>query len=333
MNQENWKFILAYLSDQENEEKKRMLADWLAKDPLHQQQLDQALWLWKETAVTPENEEWKDSFQAIQNSITPEPVPHTTRLWSILAFSSVAAAVICALFVLFYKQEVPAGKTLTAWLSKTADAGKVIKVMLPDSTEIWLNSGSRISYPENLQHAALRTVRLTGEAFFKVKRDPKHPFIVHSLNLQTRVLGTSFNIRAWAGHTAEVTVLTGKVAVSKDSAGQQSMVIHLLPGQKAVYDHRSAALSLQQVEEAALSTSWTTGKMEFEQLPLKEVFETIERRYAVHIISSDIDKGCKLTAHFNNVSLTEVLNTLQLTLGIHYTINNNNIHIKGGTCN
>lgn len=366
MDQENWELILAYLSAQENPDKKQKINEWLAKDPLHQQQLDQAMWLWKETASAPKNEEWKESFQTIQNVIqstnlqpaisggqsedfqsgqlptaslqsAQSPASYTakktTRLWPVAAFSSAAALLICALFIFLYKNQTPVQLSAVTWVSKTAVPGKILDVLLPDSTEIWLNSGSTISYPQNLKHAALRTVKLKGEAFFKVKRDPRHPFVVHSLNLQTRVLGTSFNIRDWAGHNAEVTVLTGKVAVSKGAAGSSSAAIHLLPGQKALYEVNSSRLSLQNADEAALATSWITGKMVFEQAPLKEVFETISRRYAVQLIAADSYKDCKLTANFNNVSLTEVLKTLRMTLGIQYTINQNTIHIKGGTCN
>lgn len=348
MDQENWELILAYLSDQENPDKKKQINEWLAKDPLHQQQLDQACWLWKETVSVPQNNEWQDSFEAIQNIIQSQNIQQeisnsatakadkgkkTIRLWPYAAFTSVAAAVICALFVFLYKNQAPAKIIPVTWVSKTAVPGKILDVLLPDSTEIWLNSGSTISYPENLNHASLRTVKLKGEAFFKVKRDPQHPFIVHSSNIQTRVLGTSFNIRDWAGHHAEVTVLTGKVAVSKDSAGRQTAVIHLLPNQKAVYEAGSSSLLLRNIDEAALAANWITGKMVFEQLPLKEVFETIARKYAVQIITKESYKDCKLTAHFNNVSLPEVLKTLSLTLGIHYSIHQNIVHIKGGTCN
>jgi len=334
MNQENWKIILDYLSDQEDVEKKKLLNEWLVKDPLHQQELEQAMWLWKQTAAIPVNDEWKDSFQVIQKTVQNQTHKNTVKLWPKLAFASaVAAAVIAGLFIFLYQSTSHTPPTLVTWISKTAKPGKMLNVHLPDSSEIWLNSGSSISYPENLKHAMIRTVKLKGEAFFKVKRDPAHPFVVKSLNLQTRVLGTSFNIRAWPGYNAEVTVLTGKVAVSKDSAGRQSAAIHLLPNQKAVYQQNSAVLSLQNIDEATLATSWTTGRMEFDQLPLKEVFETIERKYAVQLVTTQTYKNCKLTAHFRNISLTEVLKTLELTLGIHYTINNNIIYIKGGTCN
>ncbi|RAJ35766.1 FecR family protein [Pedobacter cryoconitis] len=338
MDQENWKFVIAYLAAKENnsgdvqeiERQEKKIQEWLSKDPGHQQELEQALWLWENTSVLPENEQWRESFSTIQASLIQE-VPQKTikfKFW----LAAVAAIAAITLFSLFYKVQQPVlQQTSIAWITKSASSGKIINVILPDSTQIWLNSGSSISYPENLRHADLRTVRLKGEAFFKVKRDPAHPFVVYSLNIQTRVLGTSFNIRAWQGHQTEVTVLTGKVAVSRDSAGIQSAAIHLLPNQKAIAN--PAKLQLENVEDGRTATSWTEGKMVFDQLPVKEVFEALERKYAVKVIADQSFKDCKLTAKFNNVSLNEVLQTIQLSLDIHYTINKQTIYIKGGKCN
>jgi transmembrane sensor len=332
MDQETWKFVLDYLSAKENarddvqqiEQKEKNIQEWLSKDPGHRQELERAVWLWKNTSAPPENEEWQESFSTIQTSLLQE-VPQKTikfKLW-LSAAAAVFAAI--ALFTLFYKVQQPVlQNTGIAWITKSAGSGKVINVRLPDSTEVWLNSGSSISFPKNLQHASLRTVRLKGEAFFKVKRDPQHPFVVHSLNIRTRVLGTSFNISAWEGRQTEVTVLTGKVAVSRDSAGRQSSAIHLLPNQKAVYDLNPAKLYLENVEDGRTSMGWTEGK---------DVFEVLERKYAVKIIADQSFKGCKLTAKFDQVSLNEVLQTLQATLAIHYTINKQTIYIKGGKCN
>ncbi|MBB6271639.1 ferric-dicitrate binding protein FerR (iron transport regulator) [Pedobacter cryoconitis] len=342
MDQETWKFILAYLSDQENAERKQQLNEWLAKDPLHQQKFEQAKLLWQDTAIIQEDEQWKESFKTIREAVKPvvnknvQPVLNKKALWLKLWPITAAAAISGAiLFVFLFKTHEPVSTAVnpTTWILKTAEPGEIKKVILPDSTEIWLNAGSSVRFPENLKHAAIRTVSLTGEAFFKVKKDPLHPFVVQSSILRTRVLGTSFNIRAWAGHNAEVTVLTGKVAVSKDSAGIQTAMVHLLPNQKAVYNIHSALLKKENAADTESAVSWTTGKMVFDQLPVKEVLETISRRYGVEIMTKDSFDGCKLTARFNNVSLTEVMKTLKLTLDIHYTINQHTIYIKGGKCN
>jgi len=340
MDQETWKFVLDYLSAKENakgndqkfEHKEKKIQEWLSKDPKNRQDLEQALWLWEHTSAPLENEEWKAGFNAVKTALLTEPPRKTAKFKVWMAAAAIFAAIV--MFTFFYKVQQPVSTHAEiSWITKSARPGKMINIMLPDSTEILLNSGSSISFPENLKHAGLRTVKLKGEAFFKVKRDPRHPFVVYSLNIQTRVLGTSFNIRAWEGHRAEVTVLTGKVAVSRDSAGMQSAAIHLLPNQKAVCDLNLSKLYRQNIEDAHTAIDWTEGKMVFDQMAVPEIFEAIERKFAVKVIADQSFKDCKLTAKFNNISLNDVLQTIQATLNIQYTINKNTVYIKGGKCN
>jgi len=338
MDQETWKLVLDYLSAKEQGKVEELadlgvrLQNWLHKDPQHQQELDQAMQLWEQTAIIPQTEAWKESFDHIQFLLQTER-PQRSKTFIIW---SAAAAVIAAMamFLLFnMNREAALPVNQIAWITKTSSPGKITNIMLPDSSEIWLNSGSSISFPDNIKIANFRTVKLSGEAFFKVKRDPKHPFIVHSLNIQTQVLGTSFNIRAWQKSSPEVTVLTGKVAVSRDSAGLQSKAIHLLPNQKGICDLKSGQLHLEDVEDAGFAIGWIEGKMTFDQMPMETVFETIERRYGVKIVTEQAFKACNLTAKFGNVSINEVLKTIQMTLDISYTINKQTIYIKGGKCN
>jgi len=341
MDQETWKLVLEYLAVKENprssnteikllEEK---LNDWAGNDPYRMEQLQEALALWQDTAQLPDDGSWKESFASIKEQLNQTPI----RKLKILKWwpAATAAAVIGALifFVAGNKKPLAITQSPVVWTTKTADPGKIISVMLPDSSEIWLNSGSSISFPQNLKHADIRTVKLNGEAFFKVKRDPAHPFVVKSQNIQTRVLGTSFNIRAWKGYKPEVTVLTGKVAVSRDSAGGQSAAIHLLPNQKVVYEIKSTSLVRENIDDAKASIDWRTGKMNFDRTPMEDVFQTISRKYAVKVVTDQSFKNCELTAKFDNVEISEVMKTIGLTFDIHYTINKQIIYIKGGKCN
>ncbi|WP_316820436.1 FecR family protein [Pedobacter gandavensis] len=347
MEHEIWKLVLNYLAVKEQGNVQEMaileerLQDWLRRDPLHQQELDQAIWLWESTAEMPQTESWKTSFSIIQSKLQTldqsrlkSEKPQKNYAFRIWAGAAAAVLAAMAIFILFHenKQSHP-GLEQTSWITKTSSPGKITNIVLPDSTEIWLNAGSSISYPGNIKQASFRTVKLHGEAFFQVKRDPNHPFIVQSSNIQTRVLGTSFNIRSWAKSSPEVTVLTGKVAVSRDSAGGQSAVIYLTANQKAGYDLKRGRLFRESLDDARTAIGWRVGKMVFDQTPMEEVFETLERRYAVKIITDQPFKDCKLTAKFGNVNIDEVLQTIRMTLNIRYSINKQKIYIKGGKCN
>lgn len=341
MDQETWKLVLEYLAVKEDLSSskaeiallEKRLMDWVGEDSDREEQLEEVLLLWQDTAQLPDEGLWKESFAGIREQIGQAPV----RKFKILKWwtTASAAAIIGALifFIAGDKKLLTFKQNQVAWTTKTAAPGKIINVLLPDSSEIWLNSGSSISFPENLKHAGIREVKLSGEAFFKVKRDPAHPFVVKSQNIQTRVLGTSFNIRAWKNHKPEVTVLTGKVAVSRDSAGTQSAAVHLLPNQKVTYNTKLALLVRENVENAKTSTDWRIGKLYFDKTPMEDVFQTISQKYALKVVSDKSFGNCELTAKFDNVSINEVLRTLELTFDIQYTINKQIIYIKGGRCN
>lgn len=341
MDQETWKLVLEYLAVKEDLSSskaeiallEKRLRNWVDEDDDREEQLETVLLLWQDTAQLPDDGLWKESFAGLREHINQAPV----KKFKILKWwpAATAAAVIGALifFIAGDKKLLTSKLNQVVWTTKTAAPGKIITVLLPDSSEIWLNSGSSISFPQNLKHAGIRMVKLNGEAFFKVKRDPAHPFIVKSNNIQTRVLGTSFNIRAWKNYRPEVTVLTGKVAVSRDSAGTQSAAVHLLPNQKVTYNTKLALLVRENVEDAKTSTEWRTGKMYFNKTPMEDVFQTISRKYALKVVSDRSFDNCELTAKFNNVNINEVLRTLELTFDIQYTINKQTIYIKGGRCN
>ena len=341
MDQETWKLVLEYLAAKEDLRSskaeiallEKRLRDWVGQDCDRKKQLEEVLSLWHDTAQLPDDGLWMESFASIKEQIEQAPVSKfkVLKWWP----AATAAAIIGALlfFIAGDKKTLPVNQNQAVWTTKTAAPGKIINVLLPDSSEIWLNSGSSISFPQNLKHADIRTVKLNGEAFFKVKRDPAHPFIVKSQHIQTRVLGTSFNVRAWKNYSPEVTVLTGKVAVSRDSAGTQSTAVHLLPNQKVIYNTKLARLVRENIEDAKTSTDWRIGKMYFNKTPMEDVFQTISRKYAIKIVPDRSFDNCELTAKFDNVSIKEVLRTLELTFEIHYTINKQIIYIKGGKCN
>ena len=96
-------------------------------------------------------------------------------------------------------------------------------MILEDGSIIWLKGNSSLTYPEHFVNAT-REVSLIGEALFEVAKDASHPFVVHSNGMNTKVLGTSFNIRPIGNHV-EVVVFTGKVAVSLANSSKRILVL------------------------------------------------------------------------------------------------------------
>jgi transmembrane sensor len=151
----------------------------------------------------------------------------------------------------------------------------VKQINLPDSSVIWLNAASCLRVPVSFK-GHLREVKLVeGEAFFDVKRNPQHPFIVHIADLNVQVLGTSFNIRGYKNLNAiNIAVATGKVGVTK---GKHTLAM-LLPGQQLSYN-TNTSIYHQQLVNIDQMQGWKSGytyltQVKFEELALiiKNIF-------------------------------------------------------------
>lgn len=183
--------------------------------------------------------------------------------------------------------------------------GERAKVTLSDGTQIWLNAGSFLKYPKEFK-GDTREVYLTGEAFFDVAKDKKHPFIIHTDKMDTKVLGTSFNVQAYPDQTTqEVSVLTGRVNV-KSTVTEEN--VYVTPGQKVVF--KSKNNKLQAFKDIPVNTIslWRKNIMVFEETPLPEVIATINRNYNVAIeIKNKNLNTLKINAYFKELSADQVV--------------------------
>ena len=158
--------------------------------------------------------------------------------------------------------------------------GKTSEVMLSDGTKVFLNAGSRLVYPENFT-GKTREVFLVGEAFFEVKHDMDHPFIVQLSDLRVKVLGTRFNISAYPSDNVIETVLTeGKVDLEKKHAGLLDKSIEMVPDQLASFNRTSQETTLRKVNTDDY-TLWTAGILKFESADLNRITKRLERFYNI----------------------------------------------------
>lgn len=178
--------------------------------------------------------------------------------------------------------EVPAAKAV----QKITQRGEMKYLLLPDSTQVWLNVASTLDFPETFA-AGKREVYLSGEAFFDVKHAADHPFLIHTGNVVTKVLGTSFNVKAYPGQPdVVVSVKRGKVEVSKDNM----VMATLTKGQevKVINTAREATIGVMQENSVA---AWTTGRLIYDSRPLSDVLKDLERNYNVTIELADTTIG------------------------------------------
>lgn len=225
--------------------------------------------------------------------------------------------------------------------------GERKKIILPDSTEVHLNSGSSLVYNKDFG-GNNREVWLTGEAFFEVTKDAAHPFLVNTSRMMVKVLGTVFNVKAYnTKEDIETTVVEGKVEVSLKEDAEKKVI--LLPNEKislrngsiAKEDGHAHTLStplnyeVQTVKPDKKETTmpeeavWVKEKVVFTQEPLEIVALKMERWYNVHIhFKDDKMKDILMTGDFDNVSLDEAMHVLQIMVGFEYDISGNEVSIR-----
>lgn len=154
--------------------------------------------------------------------------------------------------------------------------GGEFKLVLEDSTEVWLNSESKLIYPETFSEKE-RRVAVVGEAYFKVKKDAKRPFLVETDGQLVKVHGTEFNIRSY-GEDKEVytTLISGSISLSK--AGTKSGELMLTPGHQALFQKENQETSVRTVNTDVVE-SWRHGRFVFEEQNLEQIMRVLSRWY------------------------------------------------------
>lgn len=249
-----------------------------------------------------------------------------------------AAAVILVLlalnltFMLTRKPAIPEMPVATLASDKVntlyVPKGVKGKVVLPDSSEVWLNSDSRISYPARFS-GATREVEFSGEGYFKVRKDSLVPMFVRcSRGFRVEVLGTEFNIKSYDNDDyAEATLYSGLIRLVENIDGKD-VVINIRPNESYVLADRRMPVAKRE-DNVRLASAWKEGKMIFEGTPFTEVVKVLERWHGVDIDVENHEMDGKLiTARFGNESLTQIMDLLKFSTGISYEIGDSLVVIK-----
>ena len=224
-----------------------------------------------------------------------------------VAAAVVAALVVTGLLVFVRRPLAPA-----AYADIYVKPGEVLKVKLSDGSLAWINSDSHVRFLKTFGSGP-REVFLEGEGYFEVARDDQHPFLVHSRDVTTHVLGTKFNVDAYPGHPVLVTLLEGKVMVTAPSANTHILdTLLLAPRQKAAYADAHLALERPAplVRHAPIlpdASAWKDGALVFARQPLSDVIDVMQRRYGITIHADSTLLREPVTATLSGLSAEEAL--------------------------
>jgi ferric-dicitrate binding protein FerR (iron transport regulator) len=232
-------------------------------------------------------------------------------------------------------QEQVSNATETRYVVNTSKT--ILRQSLPDGSVVWLQPGSEMNYPAAFS-ATGRTLQLKGEAFFSIARDPAKPFLIISGNVVTRVLGTSFNIRAYDNAPSiEVSVMTGKVSVNiQDSLNTPPVdgsSVSLVAQQRARYVKAQHRLEKQEGEDLPELDIWKSTTFIFDNVPLRNVLPLLNEKFSVHIEAENKAlMNCLLRADLSNLNLPDILEMLSLSVDATYELEGNTIRLRGQGC-
>jgi ferric-dicitrate binding protein FerR (iron transport regulator) len=188
---------------------------------------------------------------------------------------------------------------------------------LPDGTFVWLNAGSTLKYPLTFNRGG-RHVELNGEAWFEVKKDENHPFVVSTADINIKVLGTSFNCSAYpSAGKIETALVEGKIEISGKSGKNRFLVE---PGELAVFSKQERTIEKSQAN-LDKHIAWKSGKLMFRDDPMDKVIEKLGRWYRVEFQVDDPEiLNYTYSATFSGESLDQVLKMLALSAPINFDL-------------
>ncbi len=247
---------------------------------------------------------------------------HKTILFRLRSFAISAAAVAAILLVsvfgyYFYNQSC----MQTTYSCVATSYGEHRTVVLPDGTNVCLNSCSRLIYPDKFVGKS-RNVKLTGEAFFKVVHNEKLPFSVSTGHFNVKVLGTQFNVKSYPDDEVEsVRVKSGKVQVDLPDA-----MMRIVSKEEVVINALSGEYAKRSVKSNNVMWLDDTASLYFNSTPIRDVARVLERLYHCNITFA---KGQKfdniISGAHDNTSLRSILQSIEFISGIHYKMKGNEV--------
>jgi len=316
------KFLQGGTSDAEDQQ----LHQWIHKSPENEKHFFAEKDIWDSFGYNSNQKKYETDLELelLKQNISSTQPQRTSYLTN---FLRIAAMLLLAFGLGWGTQFLPSTKNQPVTAVTTQEIfvpkGQVNQLFLADGTRIWINSETRIVAPSQFASNE-RVVKLSGEAFFEVAKDKNRPFRVEVNGQQIEVLGTSFNVRAYANsNEIETTLETGQIRLQ---TGNQTTI--LKPGEQSVFNKMTNKLAVAKIDPLTAS-SWKSGRYEFQNKDLLEVFKLVERWYDVEITADETYfKGMHFSGVIKrNKDARHFLELLSSSVPIRYQIKSDKVYI------
>ncbi|HTN09170.1 FecR family protein [Agriterribacter sp.] len=261
-----------------------------------------------------------------------------TSVWRNIAAASVILIGLLAYFIFPVNRNGEAdgaGNLMDGNFSEllvSTTTGERKNIQLADGTQVWLSPSSKIEYPASFR-GGLREIKLSGEAFFEVAHDADHPFIIHSGNIETKVLGTSFNIQAYDNQEEiAVMVVTGSVNVANTDKIEN---VELIANQRAVFHRNTTELVKENTNavDAPNMLKRKEGMFVYKNERLQKLIDDLQEYFGIGIQVDQTIKECKVTANFYITDdLRDILEPIAIMVNGNFHKSNNEFVIEGKGC-
>jgi len=223
---------------------------------------------------------------------------------------------------LAYNQEGQSRKQVFYNTISTPRGGQY-QLLLSDGTKVWLNAASSLKFPTSFEGNE-RRVELNGEGYFEVAHNPAKPFHVNSNEIDVQVLGTHFNIMAYADEeVVRTSLLEGSVKIIK---ADESLVI--TPGSQAIVRNNSDVISLNKNVDMEQVVAWKNGYFYFDNITIPEIMRQISRWYNVEVIyEGSVPKGHYVGRPSRNLNLSQLLKVIEYS-GVKLNIEGNKVIVS-----
>jgi transmembrane sensor len=248
-------------------------------------------------------------------------------------FKVAAAILVLAVFsfiAYFFTENQSEEVQVVQTITKENQRGRKSTIFLQDGSIIYLNSESSITYPEVFSDS-LREVHLQGEAYFEILKNEIKPFVVYSNDIKISVLGTSFNVHAFAENdVVKVSLSTGRVKLERmgEGVGKNNESIELQPGQSVSYSEEKRSFSDISTFDPNLELGWKDGKLVFKDASMEKMINRLERWYNVDfVLKNDPYFRWNYTGEFQNQTLLDVLESLSFSQSFDFDLKDDKVEL------
>lgn len=329
----NKSIVERFLKNECTEQERELIETWYFS---FENNLDGISQMTDEEQIGLENE----LYLKIKEKIAPAQKTSTRQINWVWYLSSAAAVFLLAFGIWTYNKttkniQTVSGVPFSGWAKYENISAKELKITLPDGSVVVMKPKTQLSY--NQSDTKFREVNLTGEAFFDVMHDATRPFLIYTGKMTTKVLGTSFNVKAFPNmKKSEVSVVSGKVTVyEKDAEEINNNGVILTPNLKVTFfdEEEHFVTGLVEKPEVLKTINKETLSFNFQDVPLNEVLTALEKAYGIEMVLERESLGkCTLNGDLTEMPLFTKLDIITRSLNAAYQVKGTSILVSGAGC-